>query len=84
MKRARYQFGCLQRKRRRKGPDMWVLRFRQVQSNGSKKLHSINVGTTEKYPTEAEAWKAAEALRFSINPDNVHQYAVTIGALLDR
>jgi len=84
MKRARYQFGCLQRKRRKKGPDMWVLRFRQIQSDGSKKLHSINVGTSEKYTTEAEAWKAAEALRFSINPDNVHQYAVTIGALLDR
>ena len=63
---------------------MWVLRFRQVQSDSGKKLHSINVGTTERYPTEAEAWKAAEALRFSINPDNVHQYAVTIGALLDR
>jgi integrase len=84
MKRARYQFGCLQRKRRKKGPDMWVLRFRQIQLDGSKKLRSINVGTTEKYPTEAEAWKAAEALRFAINPDNVHQYAVTIGALLDR
>ena len=84
MKRARYQFGCLQRKRRRKGPDMWVLRYRQVQSDGSKKLHSINVGTTDKYPTEAEAWKAAEVLRFSINPDNVHQYAVSVGALLDR
>jgi integrase len=84
MKRARYQFGCLQRKPRSKGSDVWVLRFRQIQSDGSKKLHSITIGSTEKYATEAEAWKAAEVLRFSLNPDNVHQYVVTIGTLLDR
>jgi integrase len=83
-KRTRYQFGCLQRKPRAKGSDAWVLRFRQTQADGSKKLNSIIVGTVEKYATEAEAWKAAEALRLSLNPDNVQQRIVTLGALLDR
>ncbi len=63
MKRARYQFGCLQRKPRSKGSEVWVLRYRQAQPDGGKKLHSVIVGTVEKYRTEADAWKAAETLR---------------------
>ena len=84
MKRARYQFGCLQRKPRAKGPDVWVLRYRQAQPDGSNRLHSVLVGSVEKYSTEGEAWKAAEVLRLSLNPDNVHQLVVSLGALLDR
>lgn len=63
---------------------MWVLRYRQAQPDGSKKLHSAIVGTVEKYRTEAEAWKAAETLRLSLNPDNLNQHAVSLGALVDR
>jgi integrase len=84
LRRTRYQFGCLQRKPRTKGPDVWVLRYRQPQPTGRRRLHSVVVGTVEKYPTEAEAWKAAEALRLSLNPDNVTQHTVTFGALIDR
>ena len=63
---------------------MWVLRYRQTEPGGNNLLHSVTVGTVEKYPTEAQAWKAAEALRLSLNPDNVGQHAVGFGALVDR
>ena len=63
---------------------MWVLRYRQAQPDGSNGLHSVLVGSVEKYSTEGEAWKAAEVLRLSLNPDNVHQLVVSLGALLDR
>ena len=63
---------------------MWVLRYRQAQPDGSNRLHSVLVGSVEKYSTEGEAWKAAEVLRLSLNPDNAHQLVVSLGALLDR
>jgi integrase len=84
MKRARYQFGCLQRKSRRRGSDVWVLRHRQAQAKGGKKLQSIMIGTVEKYPTEAEAWRAAETLRLALNPENPNHGVVTFGTLIDR
>ena len=83
-KRTRYQFGCLQRKERKKGPDVWVLRYRRLQPDGSTRLVSQMIGTVEQYPTESQAWKAAEVHRMSANPDNPAQHGVSWGALIDR
>lgn len=84
MKRTRYQFGSLQRKTRKSGPDVWVLRFYRMQSGGNKFYASQTIGTVEQYPTRPLAWKAAEALRLDANPDNPSGQAVTFGALIDR
>jgi integrase len=78
MKRVCYQFGSLEQKARKNGPDVWVYRFRE---NGTKR--STRVGTVDEYPTEALAWKAAEVLRLAANPDHPDSQ-VTFGALLDR
>lgn len=84
-KRTSYQFGCLQLKKRKKPrPDVWVLRYRKPQPDGSTKLASHMIGTIEQYPTESEAKKATDSFRLSVNPDNPAQYGVSWGALIDR
>ena len=61
MSRQRYQDGCLFREKR-KGPDVWVFRFRDGQIN-RKEI----IGTVEQFPTKSKALKASELLRANIN-----------------
>jgi integrase len=58
----RYQVGCLYRERRKAGPDVWVFRYRDGQSN-RKEI----IGTVEKFTTQKTAMKACEQLRANIN-----------------
>ncbi|MFZ3212819.1 MAG: site-specific integrase [Terriglobales bacterium] len=69
---------------RKNGPEVWVLRYQESRTDGSRKLASVIVGTVEQYPTKALAQKAAEWLRLSANPDNPAQNTVSFGALVDR
>jgi len=78
---ARYQYGNLTVRRRKKGPSVW--QFRWVE-NG--KLKSVLIGTVEKYPAQADAEKAVQYLRIKINSENPQQrfHEVTVGTLIDR
>ena len=40
-KRQRFQFGWLDLKARKNGPDVWVLRYRESLEDGRKKTRSI-------------------------------------------
>jgi hypothetical protein len=60
--RRRYQNGCLYRERRKTGPDVWVFRFRDGQTN-RKEI----IGTLEQFPTKSAARKVCESLRVQIN-----------------
>ncbi|MFL6464908.1 MAG: tyrosine-type recombinase/integrase [Bryobacteraceae bacterium] len=82
-KRTRYQFGSIDRKSRKKGADVWVLRYRD-ELDGKSKLRSRIIGTVDDYPTKATALKAAEALRMVINPDRISEQPVSFSALIDR
>jgi integrase len=79
LRRTRYQFGTVQRKKRKQGPDVWVYRY---VTEGKKK--SVIIGTLEKYPKKAHAVKAAEHLRSVANSDQPTRQAPTFGALIDR
>jgi len=79
MRRTRYQFGAVQRKPRKLGPDVWVYRFTEA---GVKR--SITIGTVEQYPKRAQAVRAAESLRMNANADQPTAQAVTFGGLIDR
>jgi integrase len=57
----RYQSGCLYRESRKAGPDVWVFRYRDGQSN-RKEI----VGTVEKLTRKA-AMQACELLRANVN-----------------
>jgi integrase len=83
-RRRRYQSGCLERKKRKSGPDVWVLRYREVQPGGSDVQRSVRVGDVLQYPTRAMARKASDHLRLSINPENPNGSVVTFGALVER
>ena len=55
---ARYQYGNLTIRKRKKGPDVWQFRWME---NGKRK--SVLIGTVEKLPTKADAERAVEHLR---------------------
>ena len=83
-KRTRYQFGCMERKSRSKGPDVWALRYREHLPDGTRAHRSLIVGTIEQYPSECHARRAAQALLLTINSDNPNAGSVTFGAVIDR
>jgi excisionase family DNA binding protein len=79
MKRTRYQFGSVELKPRKKGPAIWVFRWKE---NGRRR--STLIGTVSELQTRAEALKKAEALRMQANPDHRPRLAVTFGGVIDR
>src|SRR5712691_2556045 len=58
----RYQQGCLYREKRKAGPDVWVFRYRDGQTNRKEQI-----GTVEQFPTKSAARKACESSRATIN-----------------
>jgi len=78
---ARYQYGNLTVRKRRKGPNVWQFRWME---NG--RLKSVLIGTVEKLPTQSDAERAVEHLRIKINAQNPQRqfHNVTVGALIER
>lgn len=74
MRRVRHQQGSLQReKRQRTGETVWVFRWYEIQLDGTKRYRKAVIGTVEEFKTEAEAQKAADALRLEINEQTPRQ-----------
>jgi integrase len=84
VKRPRVQFGWLDMKTRKRGPSIWVLRYRETQSESKRIVRSISIGNKEQYPTEAHARKASMSLLLAINAENSTEVPVTLGAVIDR
>ncbi len=78
---ARYQYGTLTRRKRKRGPDVWQWRWFE---GGRRK--SVLIGTVEKLPTRVDAERASEAHRIKVNAEipQAQFHAVTVGALIDR
>ncbi len=78
---ARYQYGDLRLRKRKKGPGVWQFSYFE---NGRRK--SVLVGTVAKLPTKSDAERAVEHLRMEINAEGPQResHSVTVGALLDR
>src|ERR1700682_4002788 len=83
-KRQRVQFGWLDLKKRRNGPEVWVLRYRETLADGSKRVPSLIVGSIEKYPTESRARTASMSLLLSINQEKPEGVPVPFGAVIER
>jgi integrase len=83
-KRQRYQFGWINRKMRRKGPDVWVLRYRETLATGETRKRSVRIGTVQQYPTESQARGAATAWYLSINANSREEVPVSFGAVIQR
>ena len=67
MNRPRYQHGFFSRHRRKKGPEVWVYRWRDIDANGKPKMRALVVGSVKQYSTETAAWKAVSTLRLDVN-----------------
>src|SRR5437763_12871005 len=65
--RARYQHGSIKREKRKHGPAVWTLRWRESKPDGSTTRRKEIIGTVEQFRTKADAWKACEFLRSTIN-----------------
>lgn len=74
--RNTYQNGCLQREARKKGPDVWVFRYRE---DGNLKYRVL--GTVLQYKTKAAAQLALGDVKANINQ---RLDAATFGDLCDR
>ena len=48
--RQRYQYGCLTRKRRIRGEDVWEIRYYQTTTEGLRRRRSQLVGTVARSP----------------------------------
>ena len=83
-KRQRVQFGWLDLKKRRNGPEVWVLRYRETLADGSKRMPSVIVGSILKYPTKSRARTASMSLLLSINQGKTEGVPVPFGAVIER
>ncbi len=67
MNRPRYQHGFFSRHQRKKGPEVWVYRWREIDAKGKPRMRAFVVGSVKQYPTETAVWKAVSTLRLDIN-----------------
>jgi integrase len=83
-KRQRVQFGWLNLKARRNGPEVWVLRYRKTLVDGRTRTPSVIIGTVNEYPSESQARKASMSYLLSMNDLKPPGVSVSFGAVLQR
>ena len=83
-KRQRIQFGWICLKERKKGPNVWALRYREADPSGGMKRRSVTVGTVKEFPTKSHALKAAISWTFAMNAESPKGLSVTFGAVIRR
>jgi integrase len=83
-KRQRVQFGWVCLKARKKGPDVWVLRYRENVSDGVTTRRSAIIGSVQEFPNESQARKAALSWLFLMNAEASSGAPVSFGAVIRR
>lgn len=68
MRRAGYQRGSLRMLTRKDATKVWEYRWRETQSDGTRKRRSMIVGSIEDYPSESLAQAEVDKMRLNINP----------------
>jgi integrase len=49
--RQRYQHGCLMRKKRTRGDDVWEFRYCETTTEGQRRRRSVLIGSVARFPT---------------------------------
>jgi len=65
--RTTYQEGSLKLEERKRGPHVWVYRWRDIDATGRQVYRKHQVGDLLQYPSESAARAAVDALRLTIN-----------------
>jgi hypothetical protein len=84
MKRRRYQYGCLTRKRHTVSEDVWQFRFYETLPDGRRARRARVVGTVKQYPTRTDALRAIEPFRVWLNLGHLYGRPITVAALATR
>jgi integrase len=82
--RQRYQHGCLTRKKRIRGEDVWEFRYYEPTTEGQRRRRSQLVGSVARYPTRGDALREVEALRLRLNAESRLGGPITISTLWGR
>lgn len=82
-KRARHQFGWLEKRKRKRGPEVWVWRCHGGADGKKGTKPAVLVGDVKRYPTRSSAWEAADSIRLSMG-EPVQADLVTFGSLINR
>ena len=77
--RERYQKGSLLKQHRADGRNQWILRYRVTLPDGRRVQRQAVIGSTEEYRTLAQAQKAADQLRLTINSGTSTIQISTVG-----
>jgi hypothetical protein len=83
-KRQRFQFGWLNLKVRKNGPEVWVLRHREASEDGRTKTRGVSIGTIKQDPSESLARRASTSFVLSMNDKRTPGLSVSFGALMQR
>jgi integrase len=85
-RRQKYQYGSLRIRKRKKGADVWELRYYANGEDGQRVCQSVIIGSFAQYPTETLARKKCEGKLLSLNKDCAQNVISdpTFGALIDR
>jgi hypothetical protein len=67
--RTRYQQGSLKKIKRKGGREVWVFRWRETRTDGTRRSRKLVVGSVEEFPTERRAWLVVDSLRLNMNRD---------------
>ena len=67
MSRPKYQNGSLKLTPRKRGPAVWVYRWRETGEDGEREQRKKTIGTAAQYPTKAKALLALESFRMAVN-----------------
>ena len=65
--RNSYQAGSLTLEKRKRGPDVWVFRWREISPSGVRVKRKLHIGTKAQYPKRAQALRAVDKLGLDIN-----------------
>jgi integrase len=85
--RARYQYGSLETKERKKGKEVWEFRYYELDVRGQRQRRTVIFGSREEYPTETAARKSPEvqAILLRLNAEQPSTAGpVTFGAVIAR
>lgn len=69
MKRPRYQFGALYQEARKNSPNVWVYRWRELDTEGRRSLRKQIIGTVQEFRSRGAAQQAVETLRVRANQE---------------
>jgi integrase len=83
MRRSIYRSGSLRLEERKHGPSLWVFRYYD-HSEARVRRRKLILGTTEELPTRAEAERAAEPYRLTLNREVRDVPPPTMEALIER